>query len=107
MSSYQLLKFHDGERWISSLVTCGTKKAHILHIDGIGLRVTQEPKESLRYAQPLLLRGQPYPLDRALRRFRSVGRRIGMSAEAKRMLEAAALETGVSGSDTSEAKDSE
>ena len=89
MSSYQLLKFHDGERWISALVTCGHKRAHILHIDGTGLRVAKEPKECLRHALPLTLRGQPYPLERALRRFRRVGRELGMTLEAKSMLEAA------------------
>ena len=106
MSSYQLLKYHDGERWITSLVTCGTKMAHVLHIDGNGLRVLKEPKEFLRHAQPLMRRGEPYPLDRALRKFRRAGQQLGMTQEARNLL-AGALQESEAGGNTSEAKDSE
>jgi len=86
----QLVRYHDGERWISALVTVGHKHLHAVYLDDCGVRVLTEPKEQLRHAEPLMRRGQPYPLERFLRHMRRFAKERGITVEARKLLEGAA-----------------
>lgn len=85
--SAQLVRFHDGERWVCGLATAGHKYLHLVHIDDSGVRVLTQPKEQLRHAEPLLRKGQPYPVDRFVRHMKRVGKERGITARAQQMLD--------------------
>lgn len=44
------------------------------------------PKEEGRYFQPLELKGKPYPVDRAARRFLRAGKALGITKKARTVL---------------------
>ncbi len=81
-------RWHDGERYVTTIARPGRTKLHLLVIDTT-VRVISRPLREQRYLQPLLLKGQPYPVRRAVRRFRDAGRTLGITEAAKEMLKLA------------------
>ena len=88
--SISAVRFHDGERYVAGLAKVGHKRMHVCHIDDLGVRVLVVPKDEERYTLPLERKGQPYPLDRLVRKFLAVGRERGITQAAREMLEEAA-----------------
>lgn len=85
----EAIRFHDGERYVVGIANVGTKHIHVCCIDDAGVRVISAPKEEERYVTPLLRRGEPYPVERLVRKFLAVGRQRGITKEARLMLEEA------------------
>jgi hypothetical protein len=50
------------------------------------VRVVRLERAEERYLRPLLRRGEPYPLRRALRRFKGAGKTLGITDAAKAVL---------------------
>ena len=67
----------------------GRTKVHILMLDS-PLTVRAMPMGETRYMTPLLRKGNPYPLMRAVNKFRAFGKSHGVTKKAKAMLAAAA-----------------
>ena len=57
-----------------------------------GLRVWRVPKSDERYMIPLLHRGKPYPMSRALKTFRSLAATHGITKSARNILKEASSE---------------
>lgn len=73
----------------SAFVKAGRKWLKVLAIDATlngGLRVWRVPTSDQQYMRPLLLRGKPYPVARALKAFRRMAKSHGVSNGAKRLL---------------------
>lgn len=70
------------------VVKVGPRLAHLIWADDRkpGVRINKVPKEYLRYATPLMLKDKPYPLNRAKRKFRAMGRSLGITKTAKKEL---------------------
>lgn len=63
----------------------GHKLLHLLMI-APPVRVVQLEKAEERHFTPLLYKGQPYPLKRAVRRFKHAGKELGITDAAKAVL---------------------
>jgi hypothetical protein len=78
----------------SALVkTGGTKWLQVLVFDANregGLKLWKVPLSDEQYMQPLLYRGKPYPMARALKTFRALGKTHGITKGAKRFIREAA-----------------
>jgi len=61
----------------------GTKYLQIILMDSRGLRIRKVAKTEGRYITPL-----EYPVKRAVRKFKSAGRRFGITKSARRALAA-------------------
>lgn len=73
----------------------GSKWLHVLAIDATtsgGLKLWKVPLTDVEYMQPLMLRGKPYPIARALKGFRRIGKTHGISNGAKKLIKEAARE---------------
>lgn len=79
----QAVRFHDGQRFVAALAREGRTRLHLVVIDDAGVRRLTVPKDEARYLRPLLLRGKPYPVERAVRKFRAFGRERGITDAAK------------------------
>lgn len=54
-----------------------------------GVRVNKVPKDRMRRdTKPLMYKGKPYPLARAKRHFRNMGRALGITKSARKELRA-------------------
>lgn len=76
-----------------ALVKAGNKWLKVVALDATaegGLRVWKVTKDDERFMKPLLRNGKPYPLARALRVFRSVGKTHGCTRAAKNIIREAA-----------------
>jgi hypothetical protein len=65
---------------------------HVLTIDATasgGMKLWKVPLTDVRYMQPLLLKGKPYPMSRALKTFRKMGKSHGISNGAKKLIKEA------------------
>ena len=72
--------------------TRGKKWLQVVALDASqdgGLRVWKVPVSDERYMTPLLFRGKPYPMTRALKTFRSLAATHGCSKAAKKFLKEA------------------
>ena len=72
-----------------ALVKTGRKWLHVLTIDATasgGLKLWKVPLSDVKYMQPLLLKGKPYPMSRALKSFRKMGNSHGISGGAKKLI---------------------
>lgn len=65
----------------------GHKLLHCLTI-APPVRVVKIEKHEERYFAPLLRNGEPYPLKRALRRFKEAGRSLGITDGARQAIKA-------------------
>jgi hypothetical protein len=77
-----MVRWHDGQRFVAALCRRGRSRLHLLAIEEGGVRVRQRPIAEEPALRPL----EDYPVARAVRQFRRIGRRRGMSQEAKDML---------------------
>jgi len=87
MEANPLISFHtdDGSVRSAFIVKVGPKFASLVWADDRkpGVRINKVPHEQLRSSHPLLFKGQPYPLPRAKKMFRSMGRKFGITKGAK------------------------
>jgi len=86
-----LISIHTDQGVRSALVLkTGPKMAHVIWADdrNPGVRINKIPKEWLRYARPIEYKGKPYPLARAKRLFRSMGRSLGITKSARQEIRA-------------------
>ena len=90
ISEYRAARFHDGERYAAALVRDGRKHIHLTFIDDGGLRHSTAPLEEARHLMPLAHRGDTYPVERMVRKFRGVASRMGATDAAKAELARAA-----------------
>jgi hypothetical protein len=73
----------------TAFVKRGRKWIQVLCIDataGGGMRLWKVPLSDEKYMRPLLRKGKPYPISRAVKSFRRVGRTHGISKGAKKLL---------------------
>jgi hypothetical protein len=70
------------------VVKTGVTKVHLIWADDRkpGVRINKLPKEAMRYAEPLLLNGEPYPFSRAKTHFRRMGLNLGITKSAAQAL---------------------
>lgn len=69
---------HGGRKWL-----------HVLCIDATtsgGMKLWKVPLADTKYMKPLLRKGKPYPVARALKSFRKMGKTHGISKGAKKLL---------------------
>ena len=80
----------------SALVrTGGSKWLQVVAIDATtsgGLKLWKVPLADTKHMQPLLLKGKPYPMARALKTFRKMGKTHGISKGAKKLLKEASAQ---------------
>jgi hypothetical protein len=78
---------------IALVKTGGSKWLHVVALDATtsgGLKLWKVPLADAKYMQPLTLKnGNPYPLKRALKTFRSLGKTHGISKGAKKLIKEA------------------
>ncbi len=89
----ELVDYRTDEGLRCAFVKHGTKWTQVLALDaGVrsGLRVHKVPKTDQRYMTPLMRKGKPYPVKRALTHFRRFGKTHGMTNGAKKLLKEAA-----------------
>ena len=72
------------------VVKIGPKFAHLVWADDRvpGVRVNRVPVGHLDLAEPLMYREKPYPLPRAKRLFRRMGKNLGSTKSAREALRA-------------------
>lgn len=70
----------------AALVVEKRKLLHVLIMDGGKLHPRGIPKIEARHMTPMLRKGKPYPVRRAVAKFRHYGRAFGMTKTAKRFL---------------------
>jgi hypothetical protein len=73
----------------------GTKWAQVLCIDATssgGLKLWKVPLSDDQYMRPLLRKGKPYPVARAIKSFRKMGKTHGISKGAKKLLKEVAAQ---------------
>jgi len=78
-----------------ALVKRGNKWAQVLCIDATssgGLKLWKVPLTDEQHMRPLLLKGKPYPVSRALKSFRKMGKTHGISKGAKKLLKEVAAQ---------------
>lgn len=93
MSAYNVGRyFTPGEtgQLACCLYRAGRTRLHILVIESSGVIVLTPRLDEAKFITPLLHKSDPYPLDRAVRRFRAAGRTLGITEGAKAELERAA-----------------
>lgn len=72
-----------------ALVKKGNKWLHVLAIDATtsgGMKLWKVPLADAGHMQPLLLKGKPYPMSRALKSFRRISNTHGISKGAMKIL---------------------
>ena len=57
-----------------------------------GLRIWRVPVSEVKFMTPLLFRGKPYPMSRALKTFRSLASTHGITQGARKILKEAAAQ---------------
>ena len=93
----ELVSYHTWKRvrnGVESAVRCafikrGTKWMQVLCIDATasgGMKLWKVPLSDEQYMRPLLRKGKPYPVNRAVKRFRAMGKTHGISKGAKKLL---------------------
>lgn len=90
-AEYQTGRFHDGECWVTCLYRLGHKRMHVTHIGSAGVTHTSVPVEEQRHVEALPFKGGTYPLDRMIKRYRKVGRMLGITGAAMAELDRAEL----------------
>lgn len=83
MSEFSTGRYHDGEGWRCALVREGRTKLHLVYITDAGVTHDAVDRTELRHISPLSFRGTPYPVERAVRRFRAAARGRGITESAK------------------------
>jgi len=82
-----LISFHtdDGSVRCAFIAKVGQKFTSLIWADDRtpGVRINKVPHEHLRNSPPVLYKGKPYPLARAKKAFRKMGRTFGITKTAK------------------------
>lgn len=93
-----VVNYHTGQDNSSfrcALVKRGRKWLQVVAIDASvngGLKIWRVPLADEKYMEPLLHKGKPYPMSRALKTFRSLAATHGCSKAAKKFLKEARSE---------------
>lgn len=70
------VNYHTSERIQTAIVTnYGRKYLTVVMIDDVGLMSKKVPLSEERYMTPLKYKGKDYPLQRAVRKYKKVGKR--------------------------------
>lgn len=69
--------------WHPALVREGRTRLHVTYLAGTGVVHRAIARQEARGIRPLLHRGQPYPVNRMVRKFREIGRTRGITEAAK------------------------
>ena len=77
---------NDSQGMTAALVVEKRKLLHVLIMDGGKLHPRGVTKIEARHMTPMLLKGKPYPVRRAVVKFRHYGRVFGMTKSAKKFL---------------------
>lgn len=72
---------HGGRKWLQVLCIDATTSG--------GMKLWKVPLTDTQYMKPLLRKGKPYPMSRALKVFRKVGKTHGITKGAKKLLKEA------------------
>jgi hypothetical protein len=90
MSEYQMVRYHDGERYCVALAwTGGRKFMHIVTQTDLGVVKRTVPIEDERYCEPLMRSGLPYTVERGVEYLKRIGRKAGITQGAIDILDAA------------------
>ena len=79
----------------SAFIKRGTKWMQVLCIDATasgGMKLWKVPLTDEQYMRPLLRKGKPYPVKRAIKIFRDFGKTHGISKGAKKLLKEVAAQ---------------
>jgi len=93
----ELVSYHTWKKVRNGFESCvrcafvkrGNKWAQVLCIDATasgGMKLWKVPLTDEQYMRPLLRKGKPYPVSRALKTFRAMGKTHGISKGAKKLL---------------------
>ena len=75
------------EQWVTAIhVNDEGKRMRLLVLDADGIHLVTAPLDEGRYMEPLSYRGKPYPVRRAVKKFRAFGRIAGLSKHARNAL---------------------
>ena len=85
-STPKIVRYHDGSAYRVAIVHAGRKLLHALLLEDGPLRVRKLPQEEAHHMAPLVYRGGPYPLRRAVKTFRRHGKAHGCTKTASRFL---------------------
>jgi hypothetical protein len=85
MRCVQLRSYHTEQGVKTALVLAGHKWLQVLLMDG-KLKVRRVPVEEARHMSDVTRRGQPYPMQRALKVYRLHGRLHGDTKSARKFL---------------------
>ncbi len=94
MKDIKLGNYHTGQGQTTCLYWEGNKYIHVL-IPEFPLSVHRKHRAETRHITPVLFKGRPYPMARALKTYRRMQRLSG-SASARAMLKQASLEAKAS-----------
>jgi hypothetical protein len=75
---------------LSCLYRSGRTRLHIIVIESSGVIELTPKLDEAKFIKPLVHKGGAYPIDKAVRRFRSAGRTLGITSAAKAELDRAA-----------------
>lgn len=90
-AEYRTGRFNDGEAYGTCLWRRGTTRLHVTYIGTTGISHRAIPATLERFIEPLEYRGGDYPLDRMVRRYRKIGRALGITEAARAELDRAVL----------------
>ena len=80
------VKGADGHSRVAIKAKRGTKRTTLIVMTDHGLRALEVSNDEARYMRPVEYKGAPYPLRRAISKFRAVGRKLGQTKSAKNAL---------------------
>ncbi len=86
MSAPELLRDQNAHALI--VVREGRTFLHAVALHWPPVRIVKLPRTERRYLRPLLYKGKPYPIARAVRRFKKAGRALGITKSAADALRA-------------------
>ena len=89
---YQIMRVHDGDRYVVALVRRANKYMHLIFIEYEGVKHKAVPVEEERFMKPVFYKDKPYPVARAAKQYRVVARAKGITEAAKSELAAAMAE---------------
>lgn len=88
-TEYRTGRFNDGEQFGTCMWRKGSTRIHVTCIAPTGIVHRTIPASLERYIQPLEFKGGDYPLDRMVRRYRKIGRAMGITEAARAELDRA------------------
>ena len=91
-TEFHVGRYHDVEGVFACIYRRGRTQLHITTLASTGVRHEAAPLSEERHISALHYKGADYPLDRAVRKFRRIGRTLGITQAAKGELARAAGE---------------